>query len=50
MKIKEVGSSPLTYRNFLKYDKGVIKNCLLLHSNNLKKHWEPGFIKPLTKS
>ena len=43
-------SSCLTYCNFLKYDKSVIKNYLLLYSNHLKRHWEPGLIRPITKS
>ncbi|MHA1344738.1 MAG: hypothetical protein ACTSQG_12185, partial [Promethearchaeota archaeon] len=43
-------SSCLTYCNFLKYDKSVIENCLLSCFNNLRRHQEPKFIRPLMKS
>ena len=45
-----IGTPHLAYYNFLKYDKSVIKVCLLSYSNHLKRHWEPGLIRPFTKS
>jgi len=48
--INGVWSQHLIYCNFLKYDKSVIKDCLLPYSNHLKKHWEPELVRPLTKS
>ena len=37
---RESESSCLAYYNFLKYDKGVIKNCFLLYSNHLRRRRE----------
>ena len=30
--------------------KGMIKVCPLPYSNHLRRHWEPGLIRPLMKS
>ncbi len=43
-------STCLTYCNFLKYDKNVIKGCLLPYSNHLRRHWEPGIIRLFGKA
>ena len=43
-------SSCLTYCNFLKYDKSVIKNYLLISSNNVRRYQETRLIRLLTKS
>ncbi len=40
-------SSCLTYCNFLKHDKTVAEDCLLLYSSHLKRYREPRLIRPL---
>ncbi len=48
--IEGAAPSCLTYRNFLEYDKNVIKDCLMSYSDYLRRHREPGLIRILTKS
>jgi hypothetical protein len=40
-------SSCLTYYNFLKYDKTVAEDCLLLYYNHLRRYWDMYLLDPL---